>query len=55
MKKDLEKMDLLEDWRMSLLNLNFFMDYIVHKTLVLVKNNLNYLIRCRVFSFGKVQ
>ena len=53
MKKDLEKMDLLEDWRMSLLNLNFLMDYIVHKTLVLVKNNLIYLIKSRFSSIEK--
>ena len=45
-KKDLEKlskMDLLEDLEMSLLNLSFFMICIIHKILVLLKNNLNYL------------
>ena len=36
-------MDLLEDLRMSLLNVNFVMIYIIHKILVLIKNNLNYL------------
>ena len=34
---------ILEDLKMSLLNFNFFMIYIIHKMLVLVKNNLNYL------------
>ena len=28
---------------MSILNLNFFMIYIAHKILVLIKNHLNYL------------
>ena len=28
---------------MSLLNFNFVMIYIIHKMLVLIKNNLNYL------------
>ena len=27
---------------MSLLNFNFFMIYIIHKILVLLKNNINY-------------
>ena len=36
-------MDLLEDLKMSLLNFNFFMIYIIQKMLVLIKNNLNYL------------
>ena len=36
-------MDLLEDLKMSLLNVNFVMIYIIHKMLVLLKNNLNYL------------
>ena len=36
-------MDLLEDLQMSLLNFNSFMIYIIHKMLVLVKNNLKYL------------
>ena len=35
-------MDLLEDLRMSLLNFNFVMIYIIHKILVLIKNHLNY-------------
>ena len=34
-------MDLLEDLKMSLLNFNFAMIYIVHKKLVLHKNHLN--------------
>ena len=36
-------MDLLEHLKMSLLNVNFFMIYIIHKMLVLLKNCLNYL------------
>ena len=42
-KKNYEKIDLLEDLRMSLLNFNFIMTYIIHKILVLCKNRLNYL------------
>ena len=33
-------MDLLKDLKMSLLNFNFIMIYIIHK---MIKNNLNYL------------
>ena len=36
-------MDLLEDLKISLLNFNFVMAYIIHKMLVLLKNYLNYL------------
>ena len=36
-------MDLLEDLKMPLLNFNFAIIYIIHKMLVLIKNNLNYL------------
>ena len=36
-------MVLLEDFRMSRLDLNFVMIYIIHKILMLIKNNLNYL------------
>ena len=39
----LQKMYLLEDLKMSLLNFNFVMIYIIHKMLVLFKNHLNYL------------
>ena len=35
-------MDLPEDLKMSILNFNFVMIYIIHKMLVLLKNNLNY-------------
>ena len=35
-------MDLLEDLEMSLLKFNFVMTDIIHKMLVLLKNNLNY-------------
>ena len=33
-------MDLLEDLKMSLLNFNFVMIYIIHKMLVLLKKSL---------------
>ena len=33
-------MDLLEDLKMSVLNFNFTMIYIIHKMLVLLKNDL---------------
>ena len=36
-------MDLLEDLRMSFLNFNFVMIYIIHKILELLKNHLIYL------------
>ena len=36
-------MDLLEDLTMSLLNFNFVMIHVIHKILVLFKNDLNYL------------
>ena len=36
-------MDLLKDLKMSLLNFNFIMIYIIHKMFVLIKNNLNIL------------
>ena len=35
-------MNLLEDLRMSLLNFNFVLTYIIHKMLVLPENYLNY-------------
>ena len=35
-------MDLLENLRMSLLNFNFVMIYIIHKILMLLKNRQNY-------------
>ena len=37
------KKDLLEDLRMSLLNFNFVIIYIIHKILALPKNHLNHL------------
>ena len=43
MKKNYEEIDLLEDLKMSLLNLNFFMIYINHKMLLFLKNNLHHL------------
>ena len=36
-------MDLLEDLKMSLLNFNFIFIYIIYKTLVFLKNHLNYI------------
>ena len=36
-------MDLLEDFKIFLLNFNFVMIYIIQKRLVLLKNHLNYL------------
>ena len=36
-------MDLFKDLKMSLLNLSFVIIYIIHKMLVLIKNNPNYL------------
>ena len=36
-------MDLLKDLKMSLLNFNFAMICMIHKMVVLIKNNLNYL------------
>ena len=46
MKKLIKKTDLFEDIKMlqefhTLLNFNFFMIYIIHKILVLLKNHLN--------------
>ena len=39
-KKNL-KIDLLEDLKKSLLSFDFVMIYIIHKMLLLLKNNLN--------------
>ena len=36
-------MDLLEDFKILILNFNVVMIYIIHKMLVLLKINLNYL------------
>ena len=36
-------MDLLEDLTISILNFNFVMIHVIHKILVLFKNDLNYL------------
>ena len=43
-------MDLLEDLRMSFLNFSFVMIYIIHKTLLLIENHLNYL-KDNIFGF----
>ena len=42
-KKSIKRMDLLEHLKMSLFNFNFNLIYIIHKMLVLIRNNLNYL------------
>ena len=42
-KNVLKNLDILEDLRMSLLNFNFVMIYIIHKMLALLKNHLNFL------------
>ena len=42
-KKNIYKMDLLEDLRMSLLSFNFVMIHIIHKILVFIKSHLHYL------------
>ena len=36
-------MNLLEDFKMSFLNFNFAMIYVIHKMLVLLENHLNYI------------
>ena len=43
MKKFIYKKSLLEDLRMSLLDFNFVMVYLVHIILTLLKNHLNYI------------
>ena len=43
-KRIYEKIDLLEDLRLSLLNFSLAMIYIIHKILVLLKNHLNFLL-----------
>ena len=42
-KKIDKKLDLLKDLKILLLNYNFVMIYIIHKMLVLIEINLNYL------------
>ena len=41
--KNLYKMNLLEDLRMSLSSFNSVMIHTIHKILVLIKNHMNYL------------
>ena len=43
LSKNYKKLDWLEDLKMSLLHFLFVMIYIIHKMVVLIKNNLNYL------------
>ena len=43
-------MDLSKDVIMSLWSFNFAMSYIIHKMLLFIKNNLNYLVIKIVFS-----
>ena len=51
-------MDLFEDLKMSLLNLTSAMIYIIHKMLVLLKNNLNSLkdsiLECFLKKYNKL-
>ena len=48
-------MDLLQDLKMSFLNFNFAIIYVIHKMLVLLKNYLNYLkdsiFKCIFFNY----
>ena len=46
-------MDLLEDFKMSLLNFNFVMIYIIRRMLVLPNHHLNYLKDSILESFYK--
>ena len=43
-------MDLLVDLKMSVLNVNFVMIYIIHKMSVLLRNHLNYM-KHSIFEF----
>ena len=43
LQKNLKKMDLLDHLKMSILNFNFVMIYILYKMLVVFKNHLYYL------------
>ena len=43
-------MDILKDLKVQPLNLDFVMIYTIHKILVLIKNNLNYL-KDSIFEF----
>ena len=42
-KKKIQKIDLLKDLKMSLLNFNFVMIYIIHKMLAMIINNVSIL------------
>ena len=42
-KKNYKRMNLFKYLKMSRLNFNFVMIYIIHKMLVLLKNHLNFL------------
>ena len=42
-KKNYKRMNLLKYLKMSRLNFNFVMIYIIHKMLVLLKNHLDFL------------
>ena len=50
-KKVYKKMNLLEDLKMSPLNFNFAMVYIIHKILVLLKNHLKIIFLRSVIGF----
>ena len=52
------KLDLLKNLRMSLLNFNFVMIYIIHKILVLLRNHLNYskesILECFIKRYNRL-
>ena len=50
-KKVYKKMNLLEDLKMSPLNFNFAMVYIIHKILVLLKNHLKIIFLRSIIDF----
>ena len=50
MKKNYKNLYKKVDLRISLLDFNFAMIYIIHKILVLIKNHLNYL-KANIFEF----
>ena len=42
-EKNYKKMNLLKNSKFPLLSFNFFLIYIIHEMLVLIRNNMNYL------------
>ena len=47
-------MNLLEDLKKYFLNFFFIMIYAIHKILVLIKNHLNYLIKCFFMKYNRL-